>query len=134
GRRASGRMGARPGGGEVVRVRRPGRMVGREWRGEPTVVRLPGGLTVGGREVLIVAGPCAVESEAQILATARAVKGAGASALRAGAFKPRTSPYAFQGLGARGLELLAAARAETGLPIATESMDEEGLAQVAAGA
>ncbi|PYP43091.1 MAG: 3-deoxy-7-phosphoheptulonate synthase [Gemmatimonadetes bacterium] len=126
------RIAALPGVEEVIRVTRPYRMVAREWRAEPTVVRLPGGLTVGGREVLIVAGPCAVESEAQILATARAVKGAGASALRAGAFKPRTSPYAFQGLGARGLELLAAARAETGLLIVTEAMDEEGLAQVAA--
>jgi 3-deoxy-7-phosphoheptulonate synthase len=132
GRVDGARFTALPGVEEIVHVTRPYRMVAREWRTEPTIVRLPGGRSVGGSEVLIVAGPCAVESEAQILATARAVKQAGASALRAGAFKPRTSPYAFQGLGARGLELLAAARAETGLLIVSEAMDEEGLEQVAA--
>jgi 3-deoxy-7-phosphoheptulonate synthase len=82
--------------------------------------------------VLVIAGPCSVESEEQIFATARAVGAAGAGALRAGAFKPRTSPYAFQGLGRAGLELLAAVRRETGLLIVTEAMDEEGLEQVAA--
>jgi 3-deoxy-7-phosphoheptulonate synthase len=106
-------------------------MVAREWRPEPTVVELPGGCSVGGPDVLVVAGPCSVESEDQILAAARAVRRAGAAALRAGAFKPRTSPYAFQGLGARGLELLARAREETGLLIVTEAMDETGLEQVA---
>ena len=132
GRVDGARFTALPGVEEIVHVTRPYRMVAREWRTEPTIVRLPGGRSVGGSEVLVVAGPCAVESEAQILATARAVRQAGASALRAGAFKPRTSPYAFQGLGARGLELLAAARAETGLLIVSEAMDEEGLEQVAA--
>jgi 3-deoxy-7-phosphoheptulonate synthase len=132
GRVDGARFSALPAVEEIVHVTRPYRMVAREWRAEPTVVRLPGGAAVGGREVLIVAGPCAVENDTQILETARAVKRAGATALRAGAFKPRTSPYAFQGLGVRGLELLAAARAETGLLIVSEAMDEEGLEQVAA--
>jgi 3-deoxy-7-phosphoheptulonate synthase len=81
--------------------------------------------------VPVIAGPCSVESESQIFATARAVKQAGAVALRAGAFKPRTSPYAFQGLGLPGLALLSAVRQETGLLIVTEAMDEEGLDRVA---
>jgi 3-deoxy-7-phosphoheptulonate synthase len=132
GRMDGARFTALPAVDEIVHVTRPYRMVAREWRAEPTVVKLPGGAAVGGREVLIVAGPCAVESESQIMETAHAVRRAGATALRAGAFKPRTSPYAFQGLGVRGLELLAAARAETGLLIVTEAMDEEGLEQVAA--
>jgi 3-deoxy-7-phosphoheptulonate synthase len=132
GRVDGARFTALPGVEEIVHVTRPYKLVAREWRAEPTVVRLPGGLSVGGTGVLIIAGPCAVESEAQILATARAVKAAGATALRGGAFKPRTSPYAFQGLGERGLELLAAARADTGLLVVTEAMDEEGLDRVAA--
>jgi 3-deoxy-7-phosphoheptulonate synthase len=74
----------------------------------------------------VIAGPCSVESEHQIVTAARAVKSAGGTALRGGAFKPRSSPYSFQGLGRRGLELLAAARRETGLPIVTEALDEEG--------
>ncbi|HEV8355349.1 MAG TPA: 3-deoxy-7-phosphoheptulonate synthase [Gemmatimonadales bacterium] len=132
GRVDGARFTALPGVEEIIHVTRPYKLVAREWRAEPTVVRLPGGLSVGGTGVLIIAGPCAVESEAQILATARAVKAAGATALRGGAFKPRTSPYAFQGLGERGLELLAAARADTGLLVVTEAMDEEGLDRVAA--
>jgi 3-deoxy-7-phosphoheptulonate synthase len=131
GRVDGARFSALPGVEEVVHISRPYRMVAREWRPEPTVVQLPGGLSVGGDEVLVVAGPCSVESEAQIVATARAVKAAGAHALRAGAFKPRTSPYAFQGLGAAGLALLAAVRRDTGLLIVTEAMDEAGLEQVA---
>src|SRR5206468_1098958 len=79
----------------------------------------------------IVAGPCSVENEEQILDAARAVKAAGATALRGGAFKPRSSPYSFQGLGKKGLEFLATARAETGLPIVTEALDEEGAHLVA---
>ncbi|HEV8598839.1 MAG TPA: 3-deoxy-7-phosphoheptulonate synthase [Gemmatimonadales bacterium] len=131
GRVDAARFSALPGVEEVVHISRPYRMVAREWRPESTIVRLPGGRSVGGSEVLVVAGPCSVESEAQIFATARAVKAAGAVALRAGAFKPRTSPYAFQGLGPAGLELLAAVRRETGLLIVTEAMDERGLEQVA---
>jgi 3-deoxy-7-phosphoheptulonate synthase len=131
GRVDGARFAALPGVEDVIHLSRPYRMVAREWRPEPTVIRLPGGRSIGAAEVLVVAGPCSVESEEQIFATARAVKAAGAAALRAGAFKPRTSPYAFQGLGRPGLELLAAVRRETGLLIVTEAMDEEGLEQVA---
>ena len=81
------------------------------------------GVTIGGPEVVVMAGPCAVESEEQILATARAVKESGAKLLRGGAYKPRTSPYSFQGLREGGLKLLAQARRETGLPVVTEVMD-----------
>src|SRR5256884_1400533 len=83
------------------------------------------GVVIGGRKVQIMAGPCSVESEKQLLATARAVKAAGAAILRGGAFKPRTSPYEFQGLGHRGLKLLAKARKETGLAIITELLSED---------
>jgi 3-deoxy-7-phosphoheptulonate synthase len=131
GRVDGARFAALPGVEDVIHLSRPYRMVAREWRPEPTVIRLPGGRSIGATELLVVAGPCSVESEEQIFATARAVKAAGAAALRAGAFKPRTSPYAFQGLGRPGLELLAAVRRETGLLIVTEAMDEEGLEQVA---
>ena len=106
------------------------KLASREWRQEDTVVSI-GGLPVGGRDIVIIAGPCSVESEQQILETARAVRDAGASALRGGAFKPRSSPYSFQGLGKRGLEMLALARQETGLPIVTEAMDEAGAELVA---
>ncbi len=112
---------------EVIHVSKPYKQVSREWKPEPTRVPLPDGSTVGGREVVVMAGPCSVESEDQILASARLVKAAGATVLRAGAFKPRSSPYSFQGLGKRGLELLAMARAETGLMIVTEAMDAIGL-------
>ncbi|HEU5217603.1 MAG TPA: 3-deoxy-7-phosphoheptulonate synthase [Gemmatimonadales bacterium] len=132
GRVDGARFSALPGVEEVVHISRPYRMVAREWRPEPSVVQLPGGLSVGGDSLLVIAGPCSVESESQIFETARAVHAAGARALRAGAFKPRTSPYSFQGLGAAGLALLAAVRRETGLLIVTEAMDEEGLEQVAA--
>lgn len=116
---------------EVLHVSKPYKQVSREWKQESTVVRLPGGLSIGGDEVVVMAGPCSVENEAQILAAARAVRDAGATVLRAGAFKPRSSPYAFQGLGKPGLELLARARQETGLLIVTEAMDPEGLDAVA---
>ena len=115
---------------EVLHVSKPYKQVSREWKQESTVVRLPGGLSIGGDEVVVMAGPCSVENEAQILAAARAVRDSGATVLRAGAFKPRSSPYAFQGLGKPGLELLARARQETGLLIVTEAMDPEGLGAV----
>jgi 3-deoxy-7-phosphoheptulonate synthase len=117
---------------EVLHVTKPYKQVSREWKPESTVVSLPGGLRIGGSEVVVMAGPCSVESEEQIMAAARAVRASGATVLRAGAFKPRTSPYSFQGLGRRGLELLAMAREATGLLIVTEAMDPEGLEQVAA--
>jgi 3-deoxy-7-phosphoheptulonate synthase len=130
GRVDGSRLAALPGVQEIIHVTKPYKQVSREWQAEPTVVRLPGGLTVGGDEVVVMAGPCSVESERQILAAARAVREAGATVLRAGAFKPRSSPYAFQGLGRAGLELLARAREDTGLLIVTEAMDAEGLDQV----
>ena len=94
-------------------------------------MRLAGGVAVGGTEVVAIAGPCSVESERQIVEAARQVKEAGAVILRGGAWKPRSSPYSFQGLGKPGLRLLAKAREETGLLICTEAMDENGLGWVA---
>ena len=116
---------------EVIHVTQPYKQVSREWRAENTVVRLPGGITIGGDEVTIMAGPCSVESEEQVIQAARAVRDAGAVILRGGAFKPRTSPYAFQGLGKKGLELLKKAREETGLLIVTEVMEPESVELVA---
>jgi 3-deoxy-7-phosphoheptulonate synthase len=116
---------------EVIPVTHPYKQVSREWRAENTVVTLANGTRVGGSEVVVMAGPCAVESEAQILDIAHQLREMGATVLRGGAFKPRTSPYAFQGLGVRGLELLAKAREETGLAIVTEALDPEGADLVA---
>jgi 3-deoxy-7-phosphoheptulonate synthase len=116
---------------EIIHVTKPYKQVSREWKAEPTIVRLPGGLTIGGEEVVVMAGPCSVESERQILDAARAVREAGATVLRGGAFKPRSSPYSFQGLGLAGLKLLARAREESGLLIVTEAMDGEGIDAVA---
>jgi len=116
---------------EVIHVSQPYKQVSREWKSENTLVRLPGGLTIGGDEIAVMAGPCSVESEAQILEAARAVRDAGAVILRGGAFKPRTSPYSFQGLGRDGLKLLAKAREETGLLVVTEALDPEGVDAVA---
>jgi 3-deoxy-7-phosphoheptulonate synthase len=132
GRVDGSRLAALPGVAEVLHVTKPYKQVSREWKPESTVVSLPGGLRIGGSDVVVMAGPCSVESEEQIMAAARAVRASGATVLRAGAFKPRTSPYSFQGLGRRGLELLALAREATGLLIVTEAMDPEGLEQVAA--
>ena len=116
---------------EIIHVSKPYKQVSREWKLEPTRIPLPDGTFIGDREVVVMAGPCSVESEEQILAAARAVKASGATVLRAGAFKPRSSPYSFQGMGRRGLELLELARQETGLLIITEAMDLEGLEFVA---
>jgi 3-deoxy-7-phosphoheptulonate synthase len=116
-----------PGVLEVIPVSHAYKLVSREVKGEDTVVRIAPGVEVGGGQLVIAAGPCAVESLEQTLTIARAVKKAGAHLLRGGAFKPRTSPYAFQGLGEKGLEILAAAREETGLPVVTEAVDSEGL-------
>ena len=110
-----------PGVAEVVPILAPYKVASREVKPERTVVRT-GSLSVGNCHLGIIAGPCAVETEEQTLATARAVKKAGATALRGGAFKPRTSPYSFQGLKEDGLKILATARAETGLPVVTEVM------------
>jgi 3-deoxy-7-phosphoheptulonate synthase len=124
-------LGGVAGVAEIIHVSKPYKQVSREWKAEPTRVMLADGSSVGGREVIVMAGPCSVESEQQIMLAARQVRAAGATVLRAGAFKPRSSPYAFQGLGSVGLELLAQARAETGLMIVTEAMDPRGLEQVA---
>ena len=131
GRVDASRLEALPGVQEIIHVSRPYKQVSREWKSENTVVRLPGGVAVGGTEVVAIAGPCSVESERQILEAARQVREAGAVILRGGAWKPRTSPYAFQGLGLPGLKLLAKAREETGLLICTEAMDPEGVGYVA---
>ncbi|HEX8359200.1 MAG TPA: 3-deoxy-7-phosphoheptulonate synthase [Longimicrobium sp.] len=127
----SDRLESLPGVMEVIHVSQPYKQVSREWRDEPTVITLDNGTRIGGDEVVVMAGPCAVESEAQILSIARRLRDAGATILRAGAFKPRTSPYAFQGLGEPGLKLLARAREETGMAIVTEAVDAESLDLVA---
>ena len=109
--------------GEVLRVSKPYKRSSREFHPEDTVVIIgEAQVKIGGGEFAVFAGPCAVESEEQVMATARAVKAAGAKAMRGGAYKPRTSPYSFRGMGEDGLKLLAAARQETGLPIITEVM------------
>jgi 3-deoxy-7-phosphoheptulonate synthase len=120
-----------PGVAEVIHVSNPYKQVSREWRPEDTTVTIAPGVSFGGTAVPVIAGPCSVESEAQIMASARAVKAGGAVALRGGAFKPRSSPYSFQGMGKPGLELLALAKRETGLAIVTEAMDEAGAELVA---
>jgi len=108
---------------QVVPVSRPYKLASREFHPPDTIIDVRG-VKIGGGQLTIMAGPCSVESEEQTLTTARAVKAAGANILRGGAFKPRTSPYAFRGLGEEGLKILAAARDETGLPIITEVMSE----------
>jgi 3-deoxy-7-phosphoheptulonate synthase len=122
-----------PGVVAAIPVSKPYKQVGREWHPESTVVDVSG-LCIGDGSLTVMAGPCAVESREQLLATARAVHEAGAVMLRGGAFKPRTSPYSFQGLGTTGLEHLAAARAATGMPIITEVVtpaDVEVVAEIA---
>ncbi len=111
-----------PGVEAVHAVMKPYKLASREFAADPTRIPL-GGVQVGGQEVIVIAGPCSVEGGDMLLRTARAVGAAGARALRGGAFKPRTSPYSFRGMGEEGLEMLAAVRAETGLPIVTEVMD-----------
>jgi len=107
----------------VQRITQPYKLASRQFHPENTVLPIDG-FTVGGEEIAVIAGPCSVESRSQIIETALAVKEAGASALRGGVFKPRTSPYSFQGLGEEGLELLAEAREQTGLPIVVEIMSQ----------
>jgi 3-deoxy-7-phosphoheptulonate synthase len=115
-----------PGVLEVITVSHPYKLVSREAKAEDTVVRV-GGVPVGGGHFAVMAGPCSVETEEQTLTIARAVRAAGAQILRGGAFKPRTSPYSFQGLGKRGLEILRQVSREVGLPIVTEALDERSL-------
>jgi len=108
-----------PGVVDAIPVSKPYKMVGLEWHPARSVVRV-GSAEFGGAGFAVAAGPCAIESSAQMVATARGVRASGATMLRGGAYKPRTSPYSFRGLGVAGLELLAEARAETGLPVVTE--------------
>ncbi len=106
----------------VKRVQEPYKKVNRKFHPDDTVITLPGGQKIGGGDLALIAGPCSVESEEQICAVAESVQRSGAQFLRGGAFKPRTSPYAFQGMKAEGLELLSKAKEKTGLPIVTEIM------------
>jgi 3-deoxy-7-phosphoheptulonate synthase len=111
-----------PGVERVIPILKPYKLVSREFRAEDSVVEVRG-VRLGGPAVQIIAGPCSIENRTTLLETAQAIKEAGATMLRGGAYKPRTSPYAFQGLGEKGLELLAEAREQTGLPVVTELMD-----------
>ena len=112
-----------PGVSDVMRISKPYKLASREFVPDDTVVKIgKDNVAIGGGSFVVFAGPCAVESEEQVLDTARAVKAAGAQVMRGGAFKPRTSPYSFRGMGEDGLKLLATAREETGLPIITEVM------------
>ena len=119
-----------PGVRDAIRVSQPFKLVSREVKEEDTVIDV-GGARLGGGRLAVIAGPCSVESQEQILETAHAVKRAGATFLRGGAYKPRTSPYDFQGLAEEGLKFLALARERTGLKVVTEVMDAETLPMVA---
>ncbi|MCL6630882.1 MAG: 3-deoxy-7-phosphoheptulonate synthase, partial [Armatimonadetes bacterium] len=114
----------------VVPILKPYKIVGREFHPDKTVIKVRD-IEIGGSQIVVMAGPCCVESEEQVLSTARACHRAGARILRGGAFKPSTSPYSFHGLGEDGLKILDAARAETGMPIITEVMDTRDVELVA---
>ncbi|MGI8609303.1 MAG: 3-deoxy-7-phosphoheptulonate synthase [Candidatus Dormibacteria bacterium] len=115
---------------QIIPITKPYKLSGREWHPQDSIYKVAG-VQVGGDSLFVMAGPCAVESREQLMATARSVKESGAHFLRGGAFKPRTSPYTFQGMGKHGLELLEEARAETGLPVVTEVMAATDVAAVA---
>jgi 3-deoxy-7-phosphoheptulonate synthase len=120
-----------PGVDHLIQIGKPYKMVARALHPQPTTVKV-GPAAVGRELFTMIAGPCAVESEGQAMEAARSAKDAGATILRGGAFKPRTSPYSFQGLGARGLEILAECRSETGLPVVTEVLEPRDVELVAA--
>lgn len=120
-----------PGVENVVPILKPYKLASKEVKPEPTAVEIAPGLSIGSDKLVVMAGPCSVESEEQILETAHAVKAAGATILRGGAYKPRTSPYSFQGMEEDGLKLLAIARAATGLPIVTEVVNPRDVELVA---
>jgi len=120
-----GKMEQLPGVERVMSVSEPYKMANRKYHPEDSVIALPNGKTIGGKGIAVIAGPCSVETEEQICQVAQRVQASGATALRGGAFKPRTSPYSFQGLEDEGLGLLDKARKQTGLPIVTEIMDVE---------
>ena len=109
----------------VMPIQKRFKLVSREAHPTNSTITLPNGCVIGGKELVVMAGPCSVESEKQLMMTAKAVAKAGAKVLRGGAFKPRTSPYEFQGLGEKGLKLLAKARKETGLAVITELLSED---------
>ncbi|RLT38285.1 MAG: 3-deoxy-7-phosphoheptulonate synthase, partial [Chloroflexi bacterium] len=113
-----------PGVDEVIRVSKPYKLSSREVHPRDTIVELPYGVKVGGGRPVFMAGPCAIESEDQLMAAARGVRKAGAHVLRGGAFKPRSSPYSFQGLGLDALKLLRTAGDEVGMPVITECLSE----------
>ncbi|PKM41903.1 MAG: 3-deoxy-7-phosphoheptulonate synthase [Firmicutes bacterium HGW-Firmicutes-8] len=115
-----------PGVEKIVPIMKPFKLVSRETKAEDTIIKVKG-FTVGGGEISVIAGPCAVESREQLLETARLVRAAGAKAIRGGTYKPRTSPYSFQGMEEQGLELLAEAGSESGLATITEVIDESSL-------
>jgi len=119
-----------PGVDDIVPISKPYKLTSREFKPTDTTIKV-GGLTIGGGQTVVMAGPCAVESEEQLMSTARAVKAAGGRVLRGGAFKPRSSPYSFRGLEEKGLQILAAAREETGLAVITEVMTERDVDLVA---
>jgi 3-deoxy-7-phosphoheptulonate synthase len=125
GRVDSGRIEALPDVLQILHVTQPYKQVSLEWKPERTVVELPNGTRIGGTGIALMAGPCSVESRDQIIEIAERLRAAGATVLRGGAFKPRSSPYAFQGLGLHGLDLLAQARERTGLAIVTEVLEPE---------
>lgn len=115
-----------PGVAEAIRVTQPYKLISKDLRPEKSVVKV-GNAAIGGDELAIIAGPCALESPKQVFTVAEAIAASGAKFFRGGAFKPRTSPYAFQGLGEKGLKILAEVRAQFGLNIVTEAMDERGI-------
>jgi 3-deoxy-7-phosphoheptulonate synthase len=123
-------LGQMPGVADTVAITQKFKLTSRAFRPQDTTFKI-GDVTVGSRRLAVIAGPCSIESHSQLLETAHAVKEAGATLLRGGAFKPRSSPYSFQGLGEKGLRLLAEAREATGLPIVTEVMSPRKVALVA---
>jgi 3-deoxy-7-phosphoheptulonate synthase len=118
---------------QIIPITKPFKLSGREWHPDDSVYKV-GDVEIGGDSVFVIAGPCAVESREQLMSTAKAVKASGAHFLRGGAFKPRTSPYTFQGMGLHGLKLLEEARAATGLPVITEVMAPHDVEAVATSA
>lgn len=124
------RMQGMPGVEDIIPILQPYKFAGREAHPDQTLIKFDNGVTIGGTEVVVMAGPCAVESEEQLMTIARSVKKSGAKILRGGAFKPRTSPYSFQGLGEDALKILAQAREETGLLVITEVTDPRNVEMV----
>jgi 3-deoxy-7-phosphoheptulonate synthase len=114
---------------KVMQILKPYKLASRDFKKENTIVRV-GNVEIGEKKVILIAGPCSVESRKQLLTTAKAIKAAGAHILRGGAFKPRTSPYAFQGMGEEGLKILAEARDMYGLPVVTEVLDTRHVAMI----